>query len=63
MVNATSLSRGSSRDRYKNVSSPPISEYCGDFRDREVTFFASDRQDSNFESCVRRAVSSSSSGN
>ena len=34
-------------------------QYCGD-RDREVASSASDRQGSNFESCVWRAVSSRS---
>ena len=33
----------------------------GSLRDREVACSASDRQDSNFESCVRRTVSSQSS--
>ena len=33
----------------------------GSLRDREVAFSASDRQDSNFESCVWRTVSSQSS--
>ena len=33
----------------------------GSLRDREVAFSASDRQGSNFESCVWRAVSSQSS--
>ena len=33
----------------------------GSLRDREVACLASDRQGSNFESCVRRAVSSQSS--
>ena len=33
----------------------------GSFRDREVACSASDRQDSNFESCVWRTVSSQSS--
>ena len=32
-----------------------------DFRDREVAYSASDRQGSNFESCVWRTVSSHSS--
>ena len=31
-------------------------QYCGSLRDREVAYSASDRQGSNFESCVRRAV-------
>ena len=35
------------------------SQYCGD-RDREVVSSASDRQGSNFETCVWRAVSSRS---
>ena len=33
----------------------------GNFRDREVAYSASDRQGSNFESCVWRTVSSQSS--
>ena len=33
----------------------------GSLRDREVACSASDRQDSNFKSCVRRTVSSQSS--
>ena len=43
----------------KNVSSPSTceSQYC----DREVACSASDRQGSNFESCVWRTVSSQSS--
>ena len=35
--------------------------FVGSLRDREVTFSASDRQGSNFESCVWRTVSSQSS--
>ena len=44
----------------KNVSSPSTceSQYCGNLRDREVAYSASDRQASNLESCVWRAVSS-----
>ena len=34
---------------------------AGSLRDREVAYSASDRQDSNFESCVWRTVSSQSS--
>ena len=47
----------------KNVSSPSTceSQYCGELRDREVVCSASDRQGSNFESCVWRTVSSQSS--
>ena len=47
----------------KNVSSPSTceSQYCGSLRDREVACSASDRQGSNFESCVWRAVSFQSS--
>ena len=47
----------------KNVSSPSTceSQYCGELRDREVACSASDRQGSNFESCVWRTVSSQSS--
>ena len=47
----------------KNVSSPFTceSQCCGDLRDREVACSASDRQGSNFESCVWRTVSSQSS--
>ena len=47
----------------KNVSSPSTceSQYCWSFRDREVACSASDRQGSNFESCVWRTVSSQSS--
>ena len=46
----------------KNVSPPSTceSQYCGD-RDREVACSASDRQGSNFESCVWTTVSSQSS--
>ena len=36
-------------------------QYCGEPRDREVACSASDRQGSNFESCVWRTVSSLSS--
>ena len=48
----------------KNVSSPSTceSQYCGgSLRDREVACSTSDRQGSNFESCVWRTVSSQSS--
>ena len=47
----------------KNVSSPSTceSQYCGSLRDREVACSASDRQGSNFESCVWRTLSSQSS--
>ena len=47
----------------KNVSSPSTceSQYYGDPRDREIAYSASDRQDSNFEPCVWRTVSSQSS--
>ena len=37
------------------------SQYCGSLCNREVACSASDRQDSNFESCVWRTVSSQSS--
>ena len=49
----------------KNVSSPSSceSQYCGEPRDREIACSASDRQGSNFESCVWRTVSSQSSHN
>ena len=49
--------------RNKNVSSPSTceSQYCGEPLDREVACSASDRQGSNFESCVWRTVSSHSS--
>ena len=36
-------------------------QYCGGLRDREVAYSTSDRQGSNFESCVWKAVSSHSS--
>ena len=36
-------------------------QYCGSIRDREVVCSASDRKNSNFESCVWRSVSSHSS--
>ena len=47
----------------KNVSSPSTceSQYWGSLRDREVACSASDRQGSNFESCVWRTVLSHSS--
>ena len=47
----------------KNVSSPSTCEVSivGSLRDREVACSASDRQGSNFESCVWRTVSSQSS--
>ena len=49
----------------KNVSYPSTceSQYCGvgSLRDREVACSASDRQGSNFQSCVWRSVSSQSS--
>ena len=47
----------------KNVSSQSTceSQYCGSLRDREVACSASNRQGSNFESCVWRTVSSQSS--
>ena len=46
----------------KNVSSPSTFEsIVGSLRDREVECSASDRQGSNFESCVLRTVSSQSS--
>ena len=47
----------------KIVSSPSTceSQYCGSLRDREVACSASDRQGSNFESCVWKTVSSQSS--
>ena len=48
----------------KNVSSPSTceSQYCGEpLRDREVACSTSDRQGSNFKSCVWRTVSSQSS--
>ena len=46
----------------KNVCSPSTCEsIVGSLRDREVAFSASDRQGSNFESCVWRTVSSQSS--
>ena len=46
----------------KNVSSPSTCEsIVGSLRDREVACSASDRQGSNFESCVWRTVSSQSS--
>ena len=47
----------------KNVSSQPRVEVSivGSLRDREVACSASDRQGSNFESCVWRTVSSQSS--
>ena len=47
----------------KNVSSPSTceSQYCGSLRNREVACSTSDRQGSNFESCVWRTVSSQSS--
>ena len=45
-----------------NVSSPSTCEsIVGSHRDGEVAFSASDRQGSNFESCVWRTVSSQSS--
>ena len=45
-----------------NVSSPSTCEsIVGSLRDREVACSASDRQGSNFESCVWRTVSSQSS--
>ena len=44
----------------KNVSSPSVS-IVRSLRDREVACSASDRQGSNFESCVWRTVSSQSS--
>ena len=53
--------RGSRRfERNKNVS-PPSTCIVGSLRDREVSCSASDRQGSNFESCVWRTVSSHSS--
>ena len=47
----------------KNVSSPSTceSQYCGELCDREVACSGSDRQGSNFESCVLRTVSFQSS--
>ena len=50
-------------ERNINVSSPSTCEtqYCGSLRDREVACSASNRQGSNFESCVWRTVSSHSS--
>ena len=47
----------------KNVSSPFTceSQIVGGLRDREVACSASDRQRSNYESCVWRTVSSQSS--
>ena len=46
----------------KNVSSPSTCEsIVGSLRDREVACSASDRQGSNFKSCVWRTVSSQSS--
>ena len=47
----------------KNVSSPSTFEVSivGSFRDQEVACSASERQGSNFESCVWRTVSSQSS--
>ena len=47
----------------KNVSSPSTCKVSivGSLRDREVACSASDRQGSNFESCVWRTVSSQSS--
>ena len=43
---------------------PPVKlSIVGSLRDREVAYSASDRQGSNFESCVWRTVSSHSSHN
>ena len=38
-----------------------LQDFVGNLRDREVAYSASDRQGSNFESCVWRTVSSHSS--
>ena len=54
------VSRSRRFERNKNVSSLPLS-IVGSLRDREVACSASDRQGSNFESCVWRALSSHSS--
>ena len=55
-------SRSRRFERNKNVSSSSTCEsIVGSLRDREVACSVSDRQGSNFESCVWRTVSSQSS--